>query len=221
MVMDESSTGYGIDAAARRRARTAVSRASSYAWGFLIGIVAAPLGGAFLSAASRGEIRQLFAAKEADVLVILLALLGIVPTCVFVLSTMAWSRGRGDWRLSARYCTLSAALLGAGYVLIAVPGLMVSAMFGASDLPLCAGGLLYVLGVPFVLGYPYALLIRRARVDGPACPECGYLLYYAAGQRCPDCGRTFIVSEIDMTCAVIGSDGVLRPREEHSEAEAR
>lgn len=43
------------------------------------------------------------------------------------------------------------------------------------------------------------------RAPGPAtapkCPDCDYELYYAEDQRCPECGRTFNVKELDMRLA--------------------
>lgn len=46
----------------------------------------------------------------------------------------------------------------------------------------------------------------------PACPACGYVLYYARNSRCPDCGRPFRVSELNMTLAAIGPKGILYPK---------
>jgi ribosomal protein L37E len=46
----------------------------------------------------------------------------------------------------------------------------------------------------------------------PKCPACGYNLYFAERRRCPECGRTFEIKELDMRLA--DWDGkVLRPKE--------
>lgn len=45
----------------------------------------------------------------------------------------------------------------------------------------------------------------------PKCPQCGYGLYYAKDQRCPECGRRFEPGETDLRLAEW--DGTtLRPR---------
>ncbi len=35
----------------------------------------------------------------------------------------------------------------------------------------------------------------------PKCPQCGYGLYYAEDHRCPECGRSFEIKELDMRLA--------------------
>lgn len=37
--------------------------------------------------------------------------------------------------------------------------------------------------------------------EEPACPACGYVLYFAEGQKCPECGREFRLDELDMRLA--------------------
>lgn len=44
----------------------------------------------------------------------------------------------------------------------------------------------------------------------PVCPRCGYVLYYAKGFLCPDCGSPFRSADIDMRLAR-WEDGVLTP----------
>jgi hypothetical protein len=46
----------------------------------------------------------------------------------------------------------------------------------------------------------------------PKCPACGYNLYFAERRRCPECGRTFEIKELDMRLASWDGD-VLRPRQ--------
>jgi hypothetical protein len=44
----------------------------------------------------------------------------------------------------------------------------------------------------------------------PYCPHCGYGLYYARDRACPDCGKPFRDTEVDMRLAK-WEDGVLKP----------
>lgn len=44
----------------------------------------------------------------------------------------------------------------------------------------------------------------------PKCPKCGYILYYAKGNCCPECGRSFVMAEISLEKAKV-VDGTLHP----------
>ena len=50
----------------------------------------------------------------------------------------------------------------------------------------------------------------RERPEEPLCPQCGYSLYYVTRQRCPECGREFQLSELDLRLAEWDSQ-ILRP----------
>lgn len=77
------------------------------------------------------------------------------------------------------------------------------------------------LTVPSLAGYlgmrlgrwlwPFRQLRCHWPVPGePRCPRCGYVLYYAKRQKCPDCGRRFTQLDVDMRRA--RWDGyILRP----------
>ncbi len=52
-------------------------------------------------------------------------------------------------------------------------------------------------------------------IDDPRCPQCGYVLYYAQDRCCPDCGRPFQLSELDLRRARWNGD-VLTPWEKAS-----
>jgi ribosomal protein L37E len=53
---------------------------------------------------------------------------------------------------------------------------------------------------------------KYTRPGEPRCPKCGQVLYYAANQTCPECGRYFSLRKVDMRRAQW--DGyVLRPWE--------
>ncbi len=53
----------------------------------------------------------------------------------------------------------------------------------------------------------------NTRPGEPKCPQCGYILYFARDQRCPECGRQFNLEEISMGQAEL-RDGVLQPRKD-------
>lgn len=46
----------------------------------------------------------------------------------------------------------------------------------------------------------------------PECPACRYILFYATQQRCPECGRTFHLGEIDTSVVDLDAQGVLQPK---------
>lgn len=45
----------------------------------------------------------------------------------------------------------------------------------------------------------------------PQCPECSYILFYATEHRCPECGRSFDLSEINTSAVQQDAAGVLQP----------
>lgn len=45
----------------------------------------------------------------------------------------------------------------------------------------------------------------------PQCPACHYILFYATHHRCPECGRTFRLNEIDTSAVAIDGRGILQP----------
>jgi hypothetical protein len=61
--------------------------------------------------------------------------------------------------------------------------------------------------------------IRRPeprRKGRPKCPQCGYVLYYARGRRCPECGRPFRLDEVSLEQAEVRG-GVLEPKDRSKE----
>ncbi len=54
--------------------------------------------------------------------------------------------------------------------------------------------------------------VRKRRENDPKCSNCGYILYHAAGGRCPECGQPFDISELNLERATIDKDGIIRPR---------
>jgi predicted amidophosphoribosyltransferase len=59
---------------------------------------------------------------------------------------------------------------------------------------------------------PQYYVQARGPATPPSCPGCGYNLYYAKDQRCPECGRPFETRELGMRLATWDGQ-VLRPRQ--------
>jgi hypothetical protein len=80
--------------------------------------------------------------------------------------------------------------------------------------------LLFASAGTFILGYVGQASVvfyvtRKYHLRGspkePACPYCGYGLYYARDHVCPECGQPFLGTNIDMRLAT-WEDGVLKPK---------
>lgn len=54
---------------------------------------------------------------------------------------------------------------------------------------------------------------QNRKLCEPVCPECGYVLYGVKEHRCPDCGRPFALTELNVTLLRIDEEGRLQPRE--------
>lgn len=78
----------------------------------------------------------------------------------------------------------------------------------SAALPVFAG--LLASGQLFLIELAVCQAIRGSGT--PMCPKCGYVLYYAENSRCPECGRFFCISEMDMSSAEVDAAGVLRPK---------
>ncbi len=63
----------------------------------------------------------------------------------------------------------------------------------------------------------YRDLLPRKRGREPVCRRCGYILFFARYQRCPECGQSFRPGEIDPSYAEWDGE-VLRPVEPQEEA---
>lgn len=127
-------------------------------------------------------------------LILGLVLLG--PCVISFLLTIVIPKA-SDWVLSSA-CAAGCGLSGAGL------------MIGGRGCEGTAVVLLSVVGLPSgwfgvslarELG-PQRCRDRRVKPPGdPRCPGCGYVLYYAKDQSCPDCGRHFSLAEIDLRLA--------------------
>jgi hypothetical protein len=115
----------------------------------------------------------------------------------------------------ARNWILSLSMIGWGAICLSL-GLLLAdeEMTIGGVVVLLAGWPLGTLGIMLARELGPRRCRRSAHVeplDDPRCPRCGYILYHAQGRRCPDCGRRFSLSELDLRLA--RWDGhVLRPR---------
>lgn len=166
----------------------------------------------YISTYVMGETQEL----PFEVGVIILSVLGAIAGFVFVVGCLCWTGTRGRWRLSQPSWISLAFASGTLYMAIARG---VSAI-GLSQYVPDPVIWVYVIGTPVALAYGVVMLAQEGRDYLPACPGCGHLLYYAGEKRCPECGRPFTISEIDMTHAVVGEDGVLRPRQEATDPDS-
>lgn len=211
MGTDDSSTDAS---AARPVQRTVMWQRGTYALGFLVGIMAGLL--AIVCVSSRFN----FGLSDIGRGLGLSSAFGLVPTLIFSAFVMDLGRDRGSLCLSGRRCTFLAVL--AGIIFLGVGVLLAVGLRALGVLegrPMLACLLSYYLGVPAVLAHLYVLLIQQRQTHEPECPGCGYLLYHVQDRRCPECGRVFTPADIDMTHAVMGDDGVLRPKDESAAKE--
>jgi predicted RNA-binding Zn-ribbon protein involved in translation (DUF1610 family) len=106
-------------------------------------------------------------------------------------------------------------------VCAALPRVSTVLCFAAAfvSVPLLAGdgNRVFTYAVVLVLcgGAGLSMGLRRERARAlkgePKCPACGYVLYYARGERCPECGRYFRLQEVGLEKAEV-RDGVLYPK---------
>ncbi len=77
--------------------------------------------------------------------------------------------------------------------------------------------LVYIFLGPLIPSLLFALgTCGQPLPTDPACPQCGYVLYWARDRRCPECGRKFDLDKIDTTNAEVSASGILVPRSRES-----
>jgi ssDNA-binding Zn-finger/Zn-ribbon topoisomerase 1 len=141
---------------------------------------------------------------------IILGLLGGATSLIFSLTVMFMGFWRGQYRFSPLRRTALACAAGVAFL-----GLRALSLVLLDDLLPGDLDILSLFLMPVLLGVVYVLLTQDRRLsDQPQCPKCGYLLYHAIENRCPECGRSFTLDEFDTGNAVVDSDGVLRPKSE-------
>lgn len=162
----------------------------------LLGMLAA-LGGAFLSALLPGVASFL----------VLLILAPLLSSFLVIALLPAAS----DYGIPTGYALF--------WVLVGL-GLIISGVDRAAPLGpvfLVAGALVWPVSYAGVIaarciGPQRSRRANRSRPAEPRCPACGYVLYHAENQTCPECGRRFTLREID-TRRTEWKDGVLKPWE--------